>query len=187
MEIKSIHLSRKQFAFVALVAILAATNIGLAVLYMTKNVSISGGVQTVGSIEVYDEDGVTPLTSYDFPLWAPGEAGVLTKTFFINNTGSVDVYVVWNISSSSIVWTGDSAGQGYEHIEGTDVKFTFRMYKGQQYDAIWRPDADFTTPNYRSVEVGIGRIVTMELAYSGIPATAETFTLVISFYAIPPV
>lgn len=174
-------------AIVALVVILAITNVSLAVLYMTKNVNISGGVQTVGAIEVYDEDGVTLLTSYDFPLWNPGEAGILTKTFFINNTGSVDVYVYWNISSSSIVWTGDLTGEGYEHIEGTDVKYAFRMYKGYAGTTIWRPDAEFTTPNYRSVEVGIGRTATMELEYSGIPATAETFTFVISLYARDPV
>jgi len=174
-------------AIVALVVILVITNVSLAVLYMTKNVDISGGVQTVGAIEVYDEDGVTPLTSVDFPLWNPGEAGILTKTFFVNNTGSVDVYVYWNISSSSIVWTGDVFGEYYEHIEGTDVKYAFRMYKGYPGPNIWRPDADFSTPNYRSVEVGIGRVCSMELEYSGIPATAETFTFVISLYVIDPV
>lgn len=181
------HLSRKHLAIIALVVVLTVTNIALAAYYMTKNVNISGGVQAVGSIEAYYEDGVTVLTSFDFPLFNPGEAGVLTKSFFINNTGSVDLYVVWNISSSSIVWTGDSTGEGYEHIEGMEVKYTFRMYKGYPGSDIWRPDADFTTPNYRSVEVGIGRIVTMELTYSGIPATGEEFTLVISLYAIDPV
>lgn len=179
--------NRKYLAIITLVVILAVINVTLAVLYMTKNVDISGGVQTVGSIEAYDEDGVTPLTSYDFSLFTPGGAGVLTKTFFINNTGSVDLYVKWNISSSSIVWTGDLAGEGYEHIEDTDVKYTFFMYKGDETVNIWRPDAPFTTPNYRSVEVGIGRTVTMELTYSGVPATGETFTLVISLYAIDPV
>lgn len=172
---------------ITLVAILVISNLGFAILYMTKNVNISGGVQALGAIEVYDEDGVTPLTSYDFSLFTPGEAGVLNKTFFINNTGSVDLYVKWNISSSSIVWTGDLPGEGYEHIEGTDVKYSFRMYKGYPGTNIWRPDAPFTTPNYRSVEVGIGRIVSMELEYSGIPATAGTFTFVISLYAIEPV
>ena len=182
---RKMHLSRKHLAIIVLATILVVTNIAFAVLYMTKNLNISGGVQTVGAIEVYDSDGVTPLTSYDFPRWNPGEGGTLTKKLFINNTGNVPVYVYWNISSSSIVWTGDSTATCYEHIEGIDIKYTFRMYK--TYGDIFKPDAEFTTPSYRNVDIGIGREVNMELVYSGIPATAETFTFVVTFYARDPV
>ena len=178
------HFSRKHLAIIALVVILAVTNVTLAVqLYMTKSVNISGGVQTVGTIEVYDEDGTTPLTSYDFPLWNPGEGGLLTKNFFINNTGNVMVYVYWNISSSSIVWTQDYGGEGYENMEDSYIKYTFYMYKNYAEAQRWRPDEAWASPNAVGLDVGKGKMVTMELLYTGEPATAGTFTLVTSFYA----
>jgi hypothetical protein len=72
---EKMHLSRKTIAVIALVIILAATNVALALLYMTKNVNLTGGVSAVGAIEIYQEDGVTPLTSHDFPLFIGGTAG----------------------------------------------------------------------------------------------------------------
>ena len=47
--------SRKSIAIIALVIILVASNVAFAVLYMTKNLNITGGVSVVGSIELYED------------------------------------------------------------------------------------------------------------------------------------
>jgi len=65
-------LSKKQLALIALVIVLVISNIAFAVLYMTRDVTITGGVSTVGSIEVYKDDGTTLLTSIDFPNFTGG-------------------------------------------------------------------------------------------------------------------
>ena len=94
-------MSRKQFlAIIALMLMLITSSVAFAVLYMTKSVTITGGVSVVGAIEVYDEDGVTPLTDYDFSLFTGGTPESLQKYFFINNMGNQPVYVYWNISST---------------------------------------------------------------------------------------
>jgi hypothetical protein len=170
--------SKKNIAIVALVLILAASNIAFAVLYMTKNVSISGGVATAGAIEIYDSDGTTPLTSYDFPLFTGGTSQGFTRNFFVNNTGNTPVYVYWNISSSSITWAVHV--NGYDHMEN-GVKYSFIIINPDTMYG-WSPN-DFPTPEALYLGVGEGQLRQIGLYYSGEPNTAETFTLVMSFYA----
>lgn len=185
-ERRKMHLSKKHLAIVALTVILVVTNIAFAVLYMTKSVNISGGViEAVGAIEVYDSDGVSPLASCDFPLFTAGGTWTgFTKNFFINNTGSQPVYVYWNISSSSIVWK-PWMDVGYYHSEGTvEIKYSFKIFSSWTPDPIheWTPN-DGTTPEALYLGVDAGKQLQISLGYSGNPATAETFTLVMSFYA----
>jgi fermentation-respiration switch protein FrsA (DUF1100 family) len=171
--------SKKNLAIIGLVIILAATNVAFAVLYMTKNVNISGGVATVGAIEVYGADGVTPLLSYGFPLFTGGTYQVFTTDFFINNTGNVAVYVDWNISSSSITWTAWASGYG--HMEDSVYKYDFSIYNPDLGDH-WAPN-DYTYPEYLWLSPGQGQRLQIYFTYYGSPNTPETFTLVMSFYA----
>jgi hypothetical protein len=88
------RLSKKQLAIIALVICLASSSVTYAVLFMARHVDFSGGIiATEGTIEVYDDDGTTPLTAYDFSLFTGGIADYKYKAFFINNTGTVPVYV----------------------------------------------------------------------------------------------
>lgn len=169
--------SKKNMAIIALVIILAASNVALAVLYMTKNVNISGGVSVLGAIELYEEDGVTPFTSYDFPLFTGGTVGNFFKYFFINNTGNQPVYVYWNISSSSITWGADAFG--YYHAEGGYGKYYFQLYNATTTFA----PKEYVTPGVIHLDVGAGQRCYILLNYQGSPNTAETFTLVMTFYA----
>ena len=161
----------------ALVVVLAATNIALAVLYMSKNVNISGGVSAVGAIQVYDMDGITPLTGYDFPLFSMGTQESLSRYFFINNTGNQPVYVSWNISSSSIEWS--IVNNEYCHFEDSTMKYKF-LTEQRLPSALyqwWAPNTSLY------LGVGEGKQVQNHLWYSGEPMTAEIFTLMLTFYA----
>lgn len=173
--------SRKTIAIIALVIILAASNVAFAVLYMTKNVNITGGVSAVGAIEIYQEDGVTPLTSYDFPLFTGGTAGPQYLDFFVNNTGNQPVYVTWNISASSISW--EIALDGHRHWENSVIKYWCQLYREEIPGSYWYPYTTGTPQETVFLAVGAGIKIRLWLTYTGQPATAETFSLVISFYA----
>jgi len=173
-EEQKTKLSKKQIALIALAAILVVSNIAFAVLYMTKHVEITGGVETYGAIEVYDDDGVTPLTSIDFPNFTGGIEGWQSKWFFINNTGTSPVYVYWNISASSIAWTYYS--NGYKHVEDTTNKY-YLMIRNATSD-YWTCESEA-----RMLDVGQGIHEEIILMYNGDPVTAELFSVTVAFTA----
>ena len=168
------RLSKKRLALIALVVALAIGNITFAILYMTRDVNITGGVSKVGSIEVYQDDGVTVLTSFDFPNFTGGVARIELFWFFINNTGNQPVYVYWNISTSSISWTNMSTG--YIHEESAITKYSFTIFNGTS--EYWVPDTEA-----RIIPVGQAVHERMRLWYFGEPSTAETFSFTVTFYA----
>lgn len=168
-------LSKKQLALIALVIVLVISNIAFAVLYLTRDVDITGGVSTIGSIEVYQEDGTTLLTSIAFPNFTGGVTHVYNSPdFFINNTGNQPVYVYWNISASSIVWF--TAGTGYQYNEAATNKYNFYIRNGT--DDVWFPNTEA-----RILLVDQATIEEMVLYYTGDPVTAETFSFTVTFYA----
>jgi hypothetical protein len=172
--------SKRNMAIIALVIILVASNVAFAVLYMTKNVNISGGVAAVGAIEIYEEDGVTPLTDYDFPLFTAGTLDYYILDFFVNNTGNVPVYVTWNISTSSISW--ENVGPRYVHLESSVEKYYYTLFE-PDYSEYWCPYYDGYTAEIVVLAVGAGEHIQLLLTYLGSPTTPETFSLVMSFYA----
>ncbi len=175
-------LGKRRLAIIALVVVLVAINIALAVLYMTKDVTITGGVSVVGSIEVYDDDGTTVLTSYEFVNFTGGQPETAFKNFFINNTGNQPVYVYWNISSSSISWIANEFGYG--GYEGPTLKYNYFIatsWLPDPYD-YWSPN-DYTTPEALYLDVGEGMELQIVHQYTGNPSTAESYSLVMSFYA----
>ena len=167
-------LSKKQLALIALVIVLAISNIAFAVLYVTRNVDFTGGVSVIGDIEVFKDDGTTVLTSFDFPNFTGGVMQVHTLDFFINNTGNQPLYVYWNISTSSIAWS--NLTEVYRHYEEATHKYTFAVYNAT--NDLWTPDTEA-----RMIPVGQRIQETFELQYIGAPATAETFSLTVTFYA----
>jgi hypothetical protein len=174
--------SKKQLVIIAVVAILAIANVALAVLYMTRNVDISGGVSVIGDIEVYEDDGTTTLTSFDFPNFTGAIGEVKYLYFFVNNTGNVPVYVYWNISASSLVgWTPTASG--YQYNESSVQKYAYYMQSS------WSPSIDYWAPNDHSspeslyLGVGEGNYCRVHHAYTGSPITDEVYTLTMSFYA----
>lgn len=173
------NLSKKQvLGIVALLILFATTSVVFAVLYMTKSVTITGGVSVVGEIEVYDEDGETVLTSFNFENFTGGTSETKFKVFFINNTGNQPVYVYWNISSSSITWekTPDLVFSYYIHTEPSLGKYHFGVYNAT--NSYWYPDIE----GYY-LDVNEGAQFRFRLHYTGLVNTAETFTLTTSFYA----
>jgi len=167
-------LSKKQLALIALVIVLVISNIAFAVLYMTRDVTITGGVSVVGSIEVYEDDGVTVLTSFDFDNFTGGVAQVRMLDFFINNTGNQPLYVYWNISASSIAWS--KVTEAYRHFEEATHKYSCAIYNAT-FD-FWTPDIEA-----RMIQVDQSIQETFELQYIGDPVTAGTFSLTMTFYA----
>ena len=93
VEKREMRITKKKIALIALILTLAATNATLAVMYLQKDVSITGGVATQGSIEVYQADGTTPLTTFDFPLFTANPPHTHTVTFYVENTGNVATVV----------------------------------------------------------------------------------------------
>jgi len=167
-------LSKKKLALIALVVALAIGNITLAILYVTRDVDITGGVSVIGSIEVYQDDGTTLLTNIDFDNFTGGVLQTYSTTFFINNTGNQPVYVYWNISTSSIAWF--KGGAGYQYNEAATTKYTFSIHNAT---------ADYWTPDTEARILLVDQAVSEEIGfyYSGDPKTAETFSFTVTFYA----
>jgi hypothetical protein len=171
-------LSKKQLALIALVVVLAISNIAFAVLYETRNVDFTGGVSVIGDIEVFRDDGTTVLTSFDFPNFTGGVAYTHQLDFFINNTGNQPLYVYWNISTStstsSVAWSIQI--DHYRGYEAAAHKYSFSIYNGT---------SDFWTPDTEARMIPVGQRIQerFELMYIGDPATAETFSLTVTFYA----
>lgn len=161
-------------ALIALVAVLVVSNIAFAVLYMTRDVNITAGVESAqGSIEVYQGDGVTVLTSFDYPNFTAGVYNEWTQDFFINNTGNTPVYVYWNMSTSSIPWY-EVAGS-YYHDEAATTKYSFYI---TNTSVQW-------VPNVGGWEILVDQAFygEMNLIYWGTPKTTETFSFTVTFYA----
>ena len=153
-------------------------------LYFTKNVDAGNGISVDGAIEVYDSDGVSPLTNNDFPLFTGGTAETFLKDFFINNTGNQPISVYWNVSTSSIPWEIRTTPyrDAYDCYEDNIWKYSFGIR--QDFAA----SADYWYPDGEGVFLGVGEGIKLrlELYYTGEPNTAETFTMTISFYARQP-
>lgn len=143
---------------------------------MTRDVTITGGVSVVGSIEVYEDDGVTVLTSIDFPNFTGGTPTDYERIFFINNTGNQPVYVCWNISDSSIPWDLDIMSWGYTHTPIDVDKYHFHITDDTY--TVWSVNSA-----YKYIPVDQGRWFTLHLDYTGDVNIAETFSFTVSFYA----
>jgi hypothetical protein len=167
-------LSKKQLAIIALVAILAVSNIVFAYLYMTKDVNFSGGISVLGEMEVYHSDGETVLTGFGFNNFTGLVTEELTLPFFINNTGNMPLYVYWNISTSSLAWT--KAGVGYSHLHDVTTIYSFSIYNAS---------VDYWIPETEARILGVDEDIseTFSLLYTGESTPAETFSLTVTFYA----
>lgn len=176
------NLSKKQFlAIVAVISLLATSTFAFAALYITKSASITGGVATVGDITLFEEDGITEWTSFDFPLCEPFEWSDDFFTFSLNNTGNTPVYVTWNISASDITWYAVSGG-GYLHDEEGITKYIIRIWNDSQ---TWAPSDDPEAPGVIYLDVGDSVVLLLNLTFRGTvaPSTPETFSVTLSFYA----
>jgi len=177
-------LSRKQAAIVVLVVVLVASNVALAILYMQKNVNISGGVEASGAIEVYDADGVTSMASISF-LKFDGSSQFQTRTkfFFVNNTGNTPVVVYWNVSSPLVDWV--VSGNTYRYEVGGVAKYGLAMNKFAI--GYWSPSPGGTEENQQvSLDPGQGVYLSMDFTYTGDVSTPEDVSFVMSFYAMEP-
>ena len=150
-------------------------------LHFTKYVDTGNGVSVEGTIEVYDSDGVSPLTSYDFPLFTGGTAETFLKNFFISNTGNQPVSVYWNVAASSVFWQVKATPfpDMYDCYEDNVWKYRFGIRQDFVASAdYWHPDGEAVF-----LEVGAKIRLQFEVYYTGEPNTAETFTMAISFCA----
>ncbi|UCE38706.1 MAG: hypothetical protein JSW00_05620 [Thermoplasmata archaeon] len=152
-----------------------------ATLFLTKNVNANSTITVLGEFEVYDSDGVTLLSSYDFPFFNGGLSETFYKYFFINNTGSSPVCVYWNISSSSIFWEvmATPCPDRYDHYEEGALKYSFGIYR------VFTSSVDYWCPSIEAIFLDVEEVVKLrfELYYTGEPITAETFILTTSFYS----
>jgi hypothetical protein len=169
-------LKKKSILIIAAFVILILINVTFAVLYLTRDVNITGGVSVNGDMQVYDDDGVTVLTSFDFTNFTGGVSEEKEQVFFINNTGNQPLYVYWNISASSlpIDWNIDTYYYRY-YEDYSYLKYTFAIDNVTDF---WIPESDA-----REIPVGESIQEIFSLWYSGNPVTAETFSMTVTFYA----
>lgn len=184
---RRISLGRKQAGLLALVIVLIATNIAFAAWLVTRNITMTGGVETVGDIKVYNQDGTQEVSAFNFALFTGGTSATQNIFFRIKNTGNTPALVEWKISSSPITWTVDTeySKDYYRHIVGTDTKYTLKINKQPPLNGIWAPQ-DATDPSAAeqiTLAVGEYAILALELYYNGAVNIAETFSLTVSFYA----
>ena len=170
-------MKKKSIVIIVAIVSLLLVNITLAVLYVTRDVNITAGVSVTGNIEVYEDDGVTVLTSIDFTNFTGGVAEEQEQVFFINNTGNQPVYVYWNVSASNLPMPDWDLGPYYYsyYEDYEDFKYTFAI------DNV----TDFWVPESQAREIPVGESIQeiISLWYSGNPVTAETFSLTVTFYA----
>ncbi len=182
-------LSKKQIlGIIALLITLTSTSVAFAVIYMTKSVNITGGVSVVGAIEVYEDDGTTPLTSYDFPNFTGGQGLNQFMNFFINNTGNQPVYVYWNMSSASSTtsayWTATSMGySGWEGSPPPINKYGFYIATSWPSPYVYWASNEWTTPGVLYLDVGEGKELRIFHSYTGLVVTAELYSFTLNFYA----
>ena len=163
-----------------LIVILVVINFIFTPILFIKNVDSYNGITVIGDIEVYDSDGVSPLTSYDFPLFAGGTSDIFHKHFFVNNTGNQPVLVYWNISASSIDWKVKKSYELYDHYENDEHKYSFGISQDSSLTI------DYWYPNTEALFLGVdnGKNLHFELFYSGESIFSETFSMTITFYAM---
>ncbi len=178
-------MQKKTVGIVALVLTLLTTNIALAIVYMTKTVTITGGVAETGTIEVYQENAETILNTIDIPLFQGGINSNYTF-FWINNTGNMDVKINWEITNPDPTgWTTDS--QGYIFTENTNTKYTFTINNQINPDGTpgtgkWLPDPTGTTQTI-TIPVGKAAKFSMDLYHYETVNTPGDFSFGLSFTA----
>jgi hypothetical protein len=180
MEVNTMKFSKKLLTvLVGVILTLGVGNVAFALLFMSRDVNITGGVSTVGSIELYEEDGVTVFTSYSYPNFTGGLPEISTKTFLIINTGNQLVNVFWNISSSSLTW--NPTIDGYVYYEDGYEKYNYQLQDVPQQQYIAPQDS--TSPGGVLLAPGETREMLIVHTYLGYPKTAETYSLTMTFYA----
>lgn len=175
-------LSKKQLTIlIGFILLLGVGNVALAILYMSRDLEITGGIDAVGQIEIYDSDAETVLTNVDFPNFTGSIGDTHLQLFYINNTGNQPLNVTWEISASSFTWLPISVG--YDYWESGAQKYILQIETN--IAASWVPLAplDYATPGILQLAVGESAWMRMSLQYGGYPNLAETFSFTITFYA----
>ncbi len=188
-EKSKMQLSKRQITALGLALTLTVINIAVATVYMNKDVMVTGGVATSGTIEVYEEDGTTIMNSIAMPQFQ-GTTQTINHFFWVKNTGNVPVAVYWNISSGNPnSWSIDTDTQIYLYRENSQTKFNLAISKqtdpsGITWSGSWDPDP---TGN-QVVSLGTGQTAEFALTVAHITAvnTPGTFSFVLSFYAKSP-
>ena len=184
VEKREMRITKKKIALIALILTLAATNATLAVMYLQKDVSITGGVATQGAIEIYQADGTTPLTTLDFPLFT-ADPSTHTVTFYVENTGNVATVVYWDISNTNPAdWAKDLSEESYIFTETGNPKYRFSINKQVVPDAstgLWKPSV--TPGNGITLDVGQNAELTIDLMHFTDVNTPGTFSFTLSFFA----
>lgn len=178
-------MSKKRVAIIALLLTLGVTNVALAVMYLNKDVTISGGVASSGAIAIYQADGQTEMTSIAFDPFQ-GTQQSATQFFFVNNTGNVPVAVYWRISNCNPDnWAIESGGQAYRYAENDQSKFRFSINNqvfpdGTPGVGLWNPDP--TGTEVVTLGVGQGAKFGIDLVHYVEVNTPGTFSFILSFY-----
>jgi hypothetical protein len=180
-------LQKKTAGIVALVLTLLSTNIALAIVYMTKTVTITGGVAETGTIEVYQENAETTLTTIAISQFQ-GTTHSNYTYFWINNTGNMPVKINWEITNPNPTgWTIDTPNQGYIFTENTNTKYTFSINNQINPDGTpgtgkWLPDPTGTTQTI-TIPVGKAAKFSMDLIHNQAVNTPGDFSFGLSFTA----
>jgi hypothetical protein len=183
------HLSKSKIVILIAILTLAATNIALAAFYMNRDVTVSGGVATSGTIEIYKEDGLTPMTAIPIPLFQ-GTTHTNSTFFWVKNIGNMPVAVYWNISSANPnSWTLESGGQAYIFTETSQTKYRLCIWNkqnpdGSQGTGTWNPDPEGAV--VVNLNPGQTAQFAMDLLHFTEVNAPGTFSFVLSFYSRTP-
>jgi hypothetical protein len=184
---RKILLSKKRAVLLALVMVLIGTNIAVAAWNVTKQLNITGGVQTFGDIAVYNQADTQAITNFDFNLFTGGASNTQNFFFRIRNTGNVQALVTWEISASSITWTVDAIDTKdyYRNIVGSETKYTLKINKQDPLSGKWAPKTATQPEGSKDIVINPGQsvLLAIELWYNGAVNVPETFSLTASFYA----
>jgi hypothetical protein len=156
---------------------------------MNRDVMITGGVKSVGTIEIYENDETTIMNGFGFPEFE-GTYQSDNHFFWIKNTGNQQVEVYWKISTANPNnWEISLDTGNYVYKENSQNKYNFVISNqigtdGNPATGLWNPD-----PNGNIVVLlGAGQKAkfAMTLSHNIAINTPGSFSFVLSFYAQSP-
>ncbi len=176
---------KKLLCIAALVLTLTTINVAIAILYITRTVTVTGGVAASGTITIYKEDQTTEMTALNIPKFK-GDIHSSTTVFWIKNTGNAPAKVHWEISSGTPTWEIDTDTGSHSYIskEGTETKYRANINKSPSQEA-WDPDPTGTTSTV-TINTGESAKFSIDIAHYTAVNTVGDFNFVLSFTSESP-
>jgi len=125
--------SKKLSIALPILITLLVTTVGIAVIFMTRDITMTASVKTMGTVGVYSDSGCTiEVNSYAWLEFDPS-TGQHNKTLnlWLKNLGNVPINVSWIMTDANLVWTNVISQYFVSNA------WEYKAYKDQTLTALW--------------------------------------------------